>query len=207
MKRDNLIAWGLFLLGVGLVVLYGIRTLFPAEPEVAELPRIEGQPQIELTIAGEANGTVLINLLPELAPYHVERVLTLTREGAYDGVVFHRVLDGFMAQTGDVAFGRADGDLARAGMGGSSYPDLPAEFSDVAFVAGTVGMARSSDPDSANSQFFITFAPAEFLNGKYTVIGHVAEGFDVVYAIKRGEGENGAIIGAADVMTRVRVLE
>jgi peptidylprolyl isomerase len=142
-----------------------------------------------------------------VAPLHVEQITALAREGAYDGVVFHRVIDGFMAQTGDVEFGRIGGDMGMAGRGGSSRPDIPAEFSDVPFERGTVGMARAASPDSANSQFFIMFAEGSFLNGQYTVFGRVIEGMEVVDAIKRGEGQNGSVIGQPDVMTTVRVAE
>lgn len=124
------------------------------------------------------DGRVTIRLLPEVAPKHVEQVKKLTRDGFYDGIVFHRVIDGFMAQTGDPT---------GTGRGGSDLPDVPAEFSDVPFARGTVGMARASDPDSANSQFFIMFAPGDFLNGKYTVWGEVVEGMEHIDAIKRGE--------------------
>jgi peptidylprolyl isomerase len=164
-------------------------------------------PNLVIEVAGEANGTIVIDLLPEVAPQHVEQITALAREGAYDGVVFHRVIDGFMAQTGDVEFGRTGGDMSRAGMGGSARPDIPAEFSDVPFERGTVGMARAASPDSANSQFFIMFADGDFLNGQYTVFGRVIEGMEVVDAIKRGEGRNGAVIGQPDVMTTVRVAE
>ena len=204
--------WIWFLLGVGLVIAYAVRTLMaPPAPEPgasAPPPAMLGEPpRLEMTIAGEANGKVVIELMPDVAPKHAERLVQLARAGAYDGVVFHRVIDGFMAQTGDVEFGRVGGDMSRAGSGGSDLPDLPAEFSDRKFVAGTVGMARASDPDSANSQFFIMFAPGEFLEGKYTVVGKVVEGMDVVMAIKRGEGGNGAVIGAPDVMTSMRVID
>jgi len=162
---------------------------------------------LEIDIAGEANGTVTIDLFEDVAPQHVERITTLAEEGAYDGVVFHRVIDGFMAQTGDVEFGRVGRDMGKAGTGGSSLPDLPAEFSDRSFEAGVVGMARTPDPNSANSQFFIVFEPAPHLDGQYTVVGAVTGGMDVVNAIKRGEGPNGAVIGAPDVMQDVRVTE
>jgi peptidylprolyl isomerase len=152
-------------------------------------------------------GTVVIALRPDLAPKHVERLKQLARESFYDGIVFHRVIDGFMAQTGDVEHGKDGGDMRLAGTGGSSYPDLPAEFSEESFVAGTVGMARSADPDSANSQFFIMFEPAAHLDGGYTVVGRVIEGLDVVMAIKRGEGPNGAVIGEPDRIVSARVVE
>ena len=163
---------------------------------------------LEIDIAGEANGTVTVDLYEDVAPNHVARITALAREGAYDGVVFHRVIDGFMAQTGDVEFGRREaGDMRRAGMGGSDRPDLAAEFSDIDFGRGTIGMARGPDPDSANSQFFIMFAPAPHLNGQYTVVGTVTDGMAVVDAIKRGRGQNGAVQGQPDVMQAVRVTE
>ncbi len=163
---------------------------------------------LEIEVAGEANGTIVIDLFEDVAPLHAERLVTLAREGAYDGVVFHRVIDGFMAQTGDVQFGRADGDTARAGMGGSSLPDLPAEFSAIPFARGVVGMARAQDPNSANSQFFIMFAPGDFLNGQYTVVGEVVSGLEVLDAIKRGDaGQNGRVIGTPDRMVRVTATE
>jgi peptidylprolyl isomerase len=157
-----------------------------------------------IDVAGAHPGNVEIELLPEVAPQHVARIEELARAGAYDGVVFHRVIDGFMAQTGDVAFGKKGGDLARAGTGGSDLPDLPAEFSDLAFDKGTVGMARSMDPDSANSQFFIMFAPAPHLDGQYTVVGRVIAGQDVIDAIKRGDPQTGAV-DDPDWMKTVRV--
>ena len=161
-----------------------------------------------IEIAGEgANGTVTIDLLEDVAPNHVAQIAALAEDGAYDGVVFHRVIDGFMAQTGDVQFGKLGGDMSRAGMGGSDRPDLDAEFSDLPFERGVVGMARSQDPNSANSQFFIMFDEGAFLNGQYTVVGRVTDGMDVVDAIKRGKGQNGAVIGQPDVMTSVRVTD
>ncbi len=207
MNKNTLIAWGVFLAGVFLVVGYAYKTLYSPEPVAPDVPATTGQTQLEITVSGQANGVVVVNLLPDLAPKHVAQVTTLARQGEYDGVVFHRVIDGFMAQTGDVQFGRQDGDTGNAGMGGSSLPDIPAEFSDYSYVAGTVGMARSSNPNSANSQFFIMLAPGAFLDGQYTVIGQVASGFEVVQAIKLGEGQNGAVIGAPDVMTSVRVID
>ena len=152
-------------------------------------------------------GKVMIELLPDLAPGHVGRIKELTREGAYDGVVFHRVIDGFMAQTGDVQYGDLnDGyDAMAAGMGGSDKPDLPAEFSDTPFGRGTVGMARAQDPNSANSQFFITFGDAGFLNGQYTVVGEVESGMELVDNIKKGnQADNGTVTGP-DRMIKVRI--
>ncbi|MDT8856299.1 peptidylprolyl isomerase [Paracoccaceae bacterium Fryx2] len=135
------------------------------------------------------DGVVTIELLPDVAPKHVERMKTLARSGAYDNVVFHRVIDGFMAQTGDVENGNAEKDfnLRRAGTGGSAMPDLPAEFSKLPHSRGTLGAARSSSPNSANSQFFINFKDNDFLNGQYTVYGRVISGMDVVDKITRGE--------------------
>ncbi|MBO6542168.1 MAG: peptidylprolyl isomerase [Alphaproteobacteria bacterium] len=124
------------------------------------------------------DGRVVIELLPEVAPRHVERIKTLTREGFYDGIVFHRVIDGFMAQTGDPT---------GTGMGGSDYPDVRREFSSEPFYRGTIGAARSQHPDSANSQFFICLDDSNFLDGKYTVWGRVVEGMEFVDNIKRGE--------------------
>ena len=163
---------------------------------------------LQINIEGEANGTVTIDLFEDVAPQHVAQITALAEEGAYDGVVFHRVIDGFMAQTGDVEFGKIDGgDMRMAGRGGSSRPDLPAEFSDLPFDRGVVGMARSQNPNSANSQFFIMFQEGYFLNGQYTVVGTVTEGMHVVDAIKRGEGRNGEVMGRPDVMSTVTVTE
>ena len=121
---------------------------------------------LQIEVAGEANGTVTIDLFEDVAPQHVERITALAEAGAYDGVVFHRVIEGFMAQTGDVEFGKLEGgDMRRAGMGGSELPDLEAEFSDIAFERGVIGMARSQDPNSANSQFFIMFARRRISTG------------------------------------------
>jgi peptidylprolyl isomerase len=165
-------------------------------------------PNLVIQIAGEANGTVVIDLLPSVAPKNVAQVIALARSGAYDNVVFHRVIDGFMAQTGDVQYGRAGGNTGQAGMGGSDLPDLPAEFSNVIFNRGIVGMARTNNPDSANSQFFIVFDEASHLNGEYTVIGRVIEGMEVVDQIKRGDPDlGGAVTDTPDVMTSVTVRE
>ncbi|MBY5989302.1 peptidylprolyl isomerase [Roseovarius atlanticus] len=162
---------------------------------------------LEIEVAGEANGMIKVDLLEDVAPGHVEQITELAREGAYDNVVFHRVIDGFMAQTGDVEFGKTGGDMSMAGRGGSDRPNLAAEFSDITFDRGVVGMARSQSPDSANSQFFIMFAPGPFLDGQYTVVGRVTEGLDVLDDIKRGEGPNGAVIGEPDRMVSVTVTE
>ncbi len=151
---------------------------------MAEIKDPENTILMELT-----GGTVVIELLPDVAPKHAERMKSLARAGAYDNVVFHRVIDGFMAQTGDVAHGNAENgfNLRRAGTGGSDMPDLPAEFSKLPHDRGTLGAARSSNPDSANSQFFINFSDNHFLNGQYTVYGRVIEGMEHVDAITRGE--------------------
>tara|TARA_A100001011_G_scaffold5907_1_gene6784 strand:+ start:173 stop:733 length:561 start_codon:yes stop_codon:yes gene_type:complete len=143
------------------------------------------------------DGDVKIELFADVAPKHVERIKKLANEGKYDNVVFHRVIDGFMAQTGDVKFGNSsspDYNLSRAGMGGSSLPDLKAEFSEVPHERGTLSMARSQDPNSANSQFFICFKAASFLDRQYTVFGKVIEGMEFVDNIKKGdESQNGSV--------------
>lgn len=162
---------------------------------------------LEITVDGKAKGVIKVDLMEDIAPQHAERLTALAKAGAYDGVVFHRVIDGFMAQTGDVEFGTSGGDMRRAGTGGSDMPDLPAEFSDVPFDRGVVGMARSQDPNSANSQFFIMFDEGYFLNGQYTVVGKVTEGLEVLDAIKRGAGANGEIAGDPDKMISVTASE
>lgn len=135
------------------------------------------------------DGTVVIELLPDIAPKHAERMKDLARAGDYDNVIFHRVIDGFMAQTGDVAHGNTEGafNIRRAGTGASDLPDLPAEFSRIPHDRGTLGAARSQNPNSANSQFFINFKDNHFLNGQYTVYGRVVDGMEHVDAITRGE--------------------
>ena len=142
------------------------------------------------------NGDVEIELYPNIAPNHVKRFQTLANDGKYDGVVFHRVIDGFMAQTGDVKFGNSNSqefNLDLAGTGGSELPDLNAEFSDVAHNKGVLSMARSSDLNSANSQFFIIFESAPHLDRNYTAFGKVIKGIEFVDKIKRGDGANGAV--------------
>jgi peptidylprolyl isomerase/peptidyl-prolyl cis-trans isomerase B (cyclophilin B) len=135
------------------------------------------------------DGEVVIELLPAVAPKHTERMKQLAREKAYDNVAFHRVIEGFMAQTGDVANGNMENNfnLRRAGTGGSAHPDLPAEFSKLPHDRGTLGAARSQNPNSANSQFFINFSDNHFLNGQYTVYGRVISGMEHVDKITRGE--------------------
>ena len=156
---------------------------------------------------GNAKGTITLDLFADVAPGHVERLVTLAREGAYDGVVFHRVIEGFMAQTGDVQHGRQGGDLSRAGMGGSDKGNLKAEFSDRPFEAGTVGMARAQSHDSANSQFFIDLAPAPFLNGQYTVVGQLIDGWEVLEAVKKGDPNQNGKVAEPDYMAKVTVVD
>ena len=142
------------------------------------------------------DGDVKIELFDDVAPNHVKRIKELANSGKYDNVVFHRVIDGFMAQTGDVKFGNSsskDFNLRMAGMGGSELPDLVQEFSSLPHDRGTLSMARSSDPNSANSQFFICFKPAPFLDRQYTVFGKVVKGMEFVDKIKKGEGPNGSV--------------
>jgi cyclophilin family peptidyl-prolyl cis-trans isomerase len=155
----------------------------------------ETKPHLMLTLE---KGVIDIELLPELAPLHVERIVTLTGRGDYNGVVFHRVIDGFMAQTGDVQYGKG-ADLSYAGMGGSDLPDVVAEFSATPFIRGIVGAARTQDPNTFNSQFFICFNDCTFLDGQYTVFGKVVAGMDVVDAITKGEppATPDAIVSAA----------
>ena len=147
------------------------------------------------------DGDVKIEMFPDVAPNHVKRITELANSGKYDNVVFHRVIDGFMAQTGDVKFGNAeteDFDLRRAGMGGSDLPDLKQEFNDLPHERGTLSMARSSDPDSANSQFFICFDQASFLDRQYTVFGKVIEGMEFVDMIKKGDSNNNGSVSDPD---------
>jgi len=171
-----------FAIGVVLMMLLSIGgRAFAADPENTLYLDLE-------------DGRVVIEMLPDIAPKHVERIKELTRKGFYDGLTFHRVIDGFMAQTGD-----PDGD----GTGGSGVK-LPAEFSKHPFVRGTVGMARASSPNSADSQFFICFAPARNLNGQYTVWGRVIDGMEFVDKIKRGTGRNG-MVDNPDRIVRMQV--
>ena len=147
------------------------------------------------------DGEVKIELFPDVAPGHVKRIKELANSGKYNGVVFHRVIDGFMAQTGDVQFGNSDNkefNLNRAGMGGSDLPDLKAEFNNLPHERGTLSMARSQNPDSANSQFFICFQPAPFLDRQYTVFGKVISGMEFVDKIKRGDSNNNGAVTDPD---------
>lgn len=177
----------------GLLVVLGLAGAASADPN-------------QLTIKLK-DGPVVIQLLPDVAPQHVARIKELARKGAYDNVAFHRVMEGFMAQTGDVQYGNMKKDFQpdRAGMGGSDLPDLPAEFSSISFERGVVGMARAQDPNSANSQFFIMFAPAPHLNGQYTVVGTVESGMEHVHAIKKGSRAANGAVQEPDRMIKVRV--
>ena len=185
-------------LGFPLVILAGLAAI-PATATAAE-------PDDTMVISLK-DGDVTIALRPDLAPRHVEQIKTLVREGAYDNVAFHRVIEGFMAQTGDVEFGdMEDGfDARRAGTGGSSLPDVPAEFSAEHFVRGTVGMARAQNPDSANSQFFIMFAPNPGLDGQYTIVGTVESGMEAVDKIKKGDPAANGLVNGPDRMVKVRI--
>ena len=147
------------------------------------------------------DGDVKIELFEDVAPNHVKRIKQLAKDGKYDGVVFHRVIEGFMAQTGDVKFGSSssdDFDLKRAGQGGSDLPDLKEEFSDIPHERGTLSMARSQNPNSANSQFFICFKESSFLDRQYTVFGKVIEGMELVDNIKKGDSNNNGSVTDPD---------
>ena len=155
------------------------------------------------------DGDVKIEMFPDVAPNHVKRITELANSGKYDNVVFHRVIDGFMAQTGDVKFGNSDSkefDLRRAGMGGSDMPDLEQEFNSLPHDRGTLSMARAQDPNSANSQFFICFQPAPFLDRQYTVFGKVVEGMEFVDKIKRGDQNNNGAVTDPDKIISFKSL-
>jgi len=178
-----------------------VFTLSAVDAQAVDIKDPENTLVIELK-----SGKVYIEMLPDVAPATVSQIKMLARQGAYDGVAFHRVIDGFMAQTGDVQYGNLDKkyNSSRVGTGGSSMPDLPAEFSSVPFVRGTAGMARSADPNSGNSQFFIMYDDGSFLNGQYTAWGHVISGMEAVDNIKRGGGSNGEVSNP-DKMIKVYV--
>ncbi|SNS42325.1 peptidylprolyl isomerase [Tropicimonas sediminicola] len=203
MSDSKLFAGGLF--AAGLAFIAGFFLLTNGSHSPAAAAEDTAGPNLVIEVGGATEGRIVIDLLADVAPQHAERLAALADSGAYDGVVFHRVIDGFMAQTGDVQFGKAGGDTSRAGMGGSEMADLPAEFSDVSFERGVVGMARSQNPNSANSQFFIMFAPAPHLNGQYTVVGRVIEGMDVVDAIKKGNAAANGSVADPDRMVSVSV--
>ena len=172
---------------------------------------------IEIDVAGtHTEGTITIDLFEDIAPNHVAQITALAADGFYDGVYFHRVIDGFMAQTGDGENAKLSDDwqsavrsgaTRRYGTGGSNLGNIDAEFSDTPFERGVVGMARSQSPDSANSQFFIMFAEGAFLNGQYTVVGQVTGGLDVLDDIKRGDSSTFQFTGEPDHMSAVRVIE
>lgn len=186
--------------------LLAVAALFVAG--MVSIAAAEVKPENTMTITLK-DGDVVIELLPDLAPNHVARIKELAAAGAYDNVAFHRVIDGFMAQTGDVQFGdMEDGfNLQRAGTGGSEQPNLKQEFSSEPFDAGVLGMARSQNPDSANSQFFIMFDEGHFLNNQYTVFGRVIDGMDHVMNIKRGDQAANGAVSDPDRMIKVRVGE
>ena len=179
---------------VVLAGLFGASQAFAADPENTMVITLK-------------DGDVIVALRPDLAPKHVAQIKKLVREGAYDNVAFHRVIDGFMAQTGDVQYGnmKKGFDASLAGTGGSKEPDLPAEFSKEKYVRGVVGMARSQDPNSANSQFFIMFAPASSLNGQYTIVGNVEKGMELVDNIKKGDAADNGSVSDPDRMVKVRI--
>jgi peptidylprolyl isomerase len=173
-------------------ILAVVAALICAAPAAIAQPLPAGLDKQNAIVIDTTQGRVVIKLRPDLAPKHAERLKLLARDGYYNNVPFHRVIDGFMAQTGD--------GKNFNGTGGSKYPNLPAEFSDVPYKRGIVGMARTSDPNSANSQFFIMFADGPSLNGKYTVVGEVVSGMDVIDKLKRGEP-----VADPDKMVKVQV--
>ncbi len=208
MRVRNYLLAGLF----GLV-LTGCNANSPKAPDSQEnsaAPQTQVQPgdneQAQSSTPEDASANLLyldvkggrieIELLPELAPNHVKRITTLTEQGFYDGIVFHRVIDGFMAQTGDPT---------GTGRGGSKLPDLKAEFSRARFERGVLGMARSSNPDSANSQFFIMLADGDFLNGEYTVFGKVVKGMEIVDGIKKGDKNNNGAVSDPDKIIKMQM--
>jgi peptidylprolyl isomerase len=182
-------------------------------PGVGAIPGDTPGPFLTIAVAGQQGaGEIVIDLAAELAPGHAAQLTALAGQGFYDGVYFHRVIDGFMAQTGDGVHGKVQpeweaGAMRRAGTGGSDRDNLKAEFSDIPFERGIVGMARSQSEDSANSQFFIMFDEASFLNGQYTVVGRVTQGLDVLDRIKRGDSSTFQVTGEPDRMVTVRVTE
>jgi len=178
-------------------ILSAVSALFAASLLAMISAPVNAQGKDNMLYLDLKDGRVVIELLPDVAPKHVERIKTLTREGFYDGLTFHRVIDGFMAQTGDPT---------GTGTSGSNYPDLPAEFSSVPFEEGTIGMARTADPNSANSQFFIVFEEAPHLNGSYTVWGRVVEGMEHVHNIKKGDPRSGAVQNP-DTIVKMQLAE
>ncbi|MDB5561406.1 MAG: Peptidyl-prolyl cis-trans isomerase [Hyphomicrobiales bacterium] len=183
-RADRIIGF----LAFALVLVFAAAVFVPQMARAAD-----GTPHAIMQLK---DGTVDIELLPKLAPKQVERIITLTNQGFYNGLVFHRVIDGFMAQTGDPT---------GTGMGGSKLPDLPAEFSSEPFVRGVLGAARAQDPNSANSQFFITFADASFLNNQYTVFGKVVSGMEFVDKIKKGDQANNGTVTDPDKIVSMKI--
>ncbi|MCU0830481.1 MAG: peptidylprolyl isomerase [Rhizobiaceae bacterium] len=180
-----------------------VLALFAILPLSGAIPALADENTMIITLK---DGPVTVQLRPDLAPKHVERIKQLVIEGAYNGVVWHRVIPGFMAQTGDVEFGNTlkNFDATRAGTGGSPLPDLPAEFTTAeTFQRGTVGMARGMMPDSANAQFFIMFEAAPHLDGQYTIVGQVTEGMEFVDNIKKGQDPVNGMVTDPDVMVSV----
>jgi peptidylprolyl isomerase len=177
-------------------ILAVVTALLCAAPALAQNRPAAGDPQ-NTVLLDTKHGRITIRLRPDLAPQHAERIKTLSRDGFYNNAPFHRVIGGFMAQTGDGA--RGDG------TGKSKYPDLPAEFSKAPFARGVVGMARSQNPNSANAQFFIMFAPAPHLNGQYTVVGEVTSGMDVVDKLKKGPPEQNGAVSDPDRIIKMQV--
>ncbi len=182
-------------LSLGVLAFLALTTV-TLMTETADAQRFTNDPE-DILVLELADGEVRIQLFPDLAPLHVNRIRTLTRQGFYDGLTWHRVIDGFMAQTGDP---RGDG------TGGSSLPNLPAEFSGLEFSRGIVGAARSNNPDSANSQFFIVFEEAPWLNGQYTAFGVVIRGMEFVDQIKRGDEARGGAVEDPDTIISMKVL-
>lgn len=204
MRSNDMIAAGLGVLGVA---VFGAWFMMQNTANAQTTPVEDGPgPNMVIEVGGATEGRIVIDLMPDIAPEHVERFVTLANEGAYNDVAFHRVIDGFMAQTGDVQNAKVGGNMRMAGTGGSQYDDLKSEFSDKNFGRGVVGMARSNSPHSANSQFFIMFAPAPHLNGQYTVVGQVIEGMDVVDQLKLGVGQGGTVTDP-DFMKSVTIAE
>lgn len=190
------------LLCAAITILLTAPAVWSADPE------IDKENILVIEVAGQATGVIEIELFPDLAPEHVARVKRLAREGYYNNVVFHRVIKGFMAQTGDVKHGKLEGFLQRyAGQGGSVYPDLVAEFSDTPFDRGVVGMARqAANENSANAQFFIMYEAFPQLNAQYSVFGRVLTGMEVVDALKKGDPDQNGSVSNPDHMRRVWIL-
>ncbi len=187
---------------LALTALFGASTVTPAHVSDVQAQDTKAETQADVDALENTlylqlkDGRVVIQLRPDLAPEHVKRIKTLAREGFYDGVVFHRVIEGFMAQTGDPT---------GTGMGGSKLPNLMAEFNDAKHVRGTLSMARAGDPNSANSQFFICFKPSSFLDGQYTVFGQVVEGMEFVDNIKKGDQSNNGSVSDPDKIISLKV--